>query len=388
MKQEAYRGNASAPAADTVTVTLDGDRADVVVGGNGRGGDIKVRNGDGIARIRLDAGGPEAVEATLKSSETVVLFGETATIQAGGYGQDGQLLLLKTFLDPAHPISGSPGVPTITMRAESGNIIAGGNGVDGDVILRGKDGQDAITLSAGTAVAYLGSAGNAGNVVMRDEAGRDAIALSAKGAVVNVGAFANPGTIRVRPDALGEGITLEGKNASLHVGGFANPGRIRVIDGDEKTRIELDGAKGEIVLTNGDCAEEFDRSPSAREADFEPGSIVVLDERGAVRPCAEEYDGCVAGVVSGAGDYRPALVLDRRPAGPPRVPVALVGKVFCKVDARYAPVHTGDLLTTSATLGHAMRASDRDRAFGAVLGKALLPLEEGCALIPVLVSLK
>ena len=371
MKQEAYRGNASAPAADTVTVTLDGDRADVVVGGNGRGGDIKVRNGDGIPRIRLEAGGPEAVEATFKSTETVVLSGETATIQAGGYGQDGQMLLLKALLDSAHPIGGAPGVPTITMRAEGGNIIAGGNGV-----------------SAGTAVAYLGSQGNAGNVVMRDEAGRDAIELSAKGAVVNVGAFANPGTIRVRPDALGEGITLEGKNASLHVGGFANAGRIRVIDGDEKTRIELDGAKGEIVLTNGDCAEEFDRATNASEADFEPGSIVVLDDRGAVRPCAEEYDGCVAGVVSGAGDYRPALVLDRRSTGAPRVPVALVGKAFCKVDARYGPVHVGDLLTTSATVGHAMKASDRHRAFGAVLGKALRPLDDGCGLIPVLVALK
>lgn len=388
MKQEAYRGNAAAPAADTVTVTLDGDRADVVVGGNGRGGDIRVRNGDGLARIRLDAGGPEVVEATLKASETIVLSGETATIEAGGYGQDGQLLLLKTFPNPAQPIGGQQGLPTITMRAELGNIVAGGNGVDGDVILRGKGGQDAITLSAGTAVAHVGSAGNAGNVVIRDEAGRDAIALSAKGAAVNVGAFANPGTIRVRPDALGEGITLEGRNASLHVGGFANPGRVRVIDGDEKTRIELDGAKGEIVLANGDCAEEFDLSASAHERDFEPGSIVVLDGRGAVRPCAEEYDGCVAGVVSGAGDYRPALVLDRRRAGAPRVPVALVGKVFCKVDARYGPVRVGDLLTTSATVGHAMKASDRDRAFGAVLGKALRPLDEGCGLIPVLVALK
>jgi hypothetical protein len=35
-----------------------------------------------------------------------------------------------------------------------------------------------------------------------------------------------------------------------------------------------------------------------------------------------------------------------------------------------------------------MKASDRDRAFGAVLGKALRSLDQGCALIPILVTLK
>ena len=38
------------------------------------------------------------------------------------------------------------------------------------------------------------------------------------------------------------------------------------------------------------------------------------------------------------------------------MPLALVGKVYCKVNAQYAPVEVGDLLTTSPTLGHAMRA--------------------------------
>ena len=63
-------------------------------------------------------------------------------------------------------------------------------------------------------------------------------------------------------------------------------------------------------------------------------------------------------------------------------------KVFCKVDATSEPVSVGDLLTTSATSGHAMKATDPLRVFGAVLGKALRPLREGCGLIPVLVSLQ
>jgi hypothetical protein len=95
----------------------------------------------------------------------------------------------------------------------------------------------------------------------------------------------------------------------------------------------------------------------------------------------------VAGVVSGAGGFRSGIVMDSR-HGQRRTPVALSGKVYCRVDAGYAPVEAGDLLTTSATLGHAMKATDPSRAFGATLGKALQPLGSGSALIPILVALQ
>ena len=61
---------------------------------------------------------------------------------------------------------------------------------------------------------------------------------------------------------------------------------------------------------------------------------------------------------------------------------------FCKVDADVAPVAAGDLLTTSATRGHAQKVTDRGAALGAVLGKAMAPLESGHGLIPVLVGLQ
>ena len=68
--------------------------------------------------------------------------------------------------------------------------------------------------------------------------------------------------------------------------------------------------------------------------------------------------------------------------------MALIGKVHCKVDARYSPIEVGDLLTTSPTPGHAMRATDPLKAFGAVLGKALHGLARGQGLLPILVSLQ
>ena len=113
-----------------------------------------------------------------------------------------------------------------------------------------------------------------------------------------------------------------------------------------------------------------------------------LAEDGELLPCRQEYDTRVAGVISGAGDFKPGIVLDTRPSAGLRQPLALLGKVYCKADARYGPIAIGDLLTTSATSGHAMKASDPAKAFGAVIGKALRPLAEGRALIPVLVAMR
>jgi hypothetical protein len=62
--------------------------------------------------------------------------------------------------------------------------------------------------------------------------------------------------------------------------------------------------------------------------------------------------------------------------------------VYCKVDAQYGSVEVGDMLTTSPTPGHAMRALDPLKAFGCVIGKALRPLESGQDLIPILVTLQ
>jgi hypothetical protein len=120
---------------------------------------------------------------------------------------------------------------------------------------------------------------------------------------------------------------------------------------------------------------------------IEPGTVMVLGEEGALQPSHQAYDKCVAGVISGANNYKPGIILDKRHLQSGRKPIALLGKVFCKVDASYAPIEIGDMLTTSDNPGYAMKASEPIRAFGAVIGKALKPLESGKGLIPVLVGL-
>jgi hypothetical protein len=142
---------------------------------------------------------------------------------------------------------------------------------------------------------------------------------------------------------------------------------------------------GDVLFAGADCAEDFDIAGSDIP---NPGTVVVIDEAGGLRESQDSYDRRVAGVISGGGNYKHGVVLDKRTSNEPRVPLALVGKVYCKVDAQYSPIAVGDLLTTSPTLGHAMKATDPLKSFGAIVGKALRKLESGQALIPILVTLQ
>ncbi|PGH96159.1 hypothetical protein [Bacillus thuringiensis] len=142
---------------------------------------------------------------------------------------------------------------------------------------------------------------------------------------------------------------------------------------------------GDIILSNADCAEDFD----IFEADtIEPGTVMIFGNEDSLQQSQYAYDKRVVGVISGAGNYKPGIILDKQQSRMNRKPVALMGKVYCKVDASDAPIEVGDLLTTSDTPGHAMKANDPFKAFGAVIGKAMQPLKEGKGLIPILVALQ
>jgi hypothetical protein len=142
---------------------------------------------------------------------------------------------------------------------------------------------------------------------------------------------------------------------------------------------------GDVRLANADCAEDFDVSGALK---VEPGTVMVLGHEGVLSESQHAYDKRVAGVISGAGDYKPGIVLDKQQTSSNRQPIALMGKVFCKVDAQYGAIDIGDLLTTSPTPGHAMKTSDPLKAFGAVIGKALRPWSSGQGLIPILIALQ
>jgi hypothetical protein len=178
----------------------------------------------------------------------------------------------------------------------------------------------------------------------------------------------------------GTGVWGESQSPSGTAGHFVGDvvvdGRMKVVD------LEV---SGDVLLTNRDLAERFPADSSVRT---EPGTLMVLTDRGTVAPSAGPYDPRVVGIVSGAGELRPAITLGADVDGAASVPIAMTGTAFCLVDAESSPVRVGDLLTTSPTAGHAMRAVDPQRAFGAVVGKALGGLCAGRGLVPVLVGLR
>jgi hypothetical protein len=151
--------------------------------------------------------------------------------------------------------------------------------------------------------------------------------------------------------------------------------------------IQCDTAACDILVIAGgyDLAESFDVSDPNP---IEPGMVLAIDvgSPGKLKVADRAYDHCVAGVVCGAGDIQPGLMMGTVSDGD--YPVALTGRVYCYADASSGSIKPGDLLTTSDTPGHAMKATDSDRANGAVLGKAMTLLDEGTGLVLVLVNLQ
>jgi hypothetical protein len=141
----------------------------------------------------------------------------------------------------------------------------------------------------------------------------------------------------------------------------------------------------DVLILGADCAEDFE---IAEGDDPEPGSVMVIRGGAVLEKSTRAYDRRVAGVISGAGTYAPGIVLGRDSKTRSGVPIALAGRVFCKVDASSGDIEVGDLLTTSDTTGHAMKASEDGAAFGAVIGKALAPLRTTFGLLPILVALQ
>jgi hypothetical protein len=362
-------------AANQVTITLNGDTADISAGGNGQDGMLVLRDkaGKEYARFTGFQLGGQMVLTTPAGEQRVFLGAAGSDLSLGGNGAGGDINLWAPtdntggFPPPTKPnIKMNGGESQVYLRAggqdrmhldgSGGNVWLGGNGADGDVVLFAASGDNA-TLTKST----IHLNGGAGQIGLSTADGIRRILLDGPGGNVWLGGKGEPGDLMLFPETE--------NNNNDHT----------------KASVWLSGHNGDIILKNADCAEEFD----VAEADVEPGTVLVLDaDAGRLRTSDLAYDTTVAGVVSGAGTYRPGIVLDRHGPAAGRLPVALVGKVFCKVDATATPVRPGSLLTTAECPGHAMAAVDRARAFGAVLGKALQGLESGRGLIPILVALQ
>jgi hypothetical protein len=291
----------------------------------------------------------------------------------------------------------------LALEAGDAQLKIGGEGHEGRLVVSDDSGRSALFFDASTATLYIGTQGNEGDLIIRDEMSRNALRFDASSAALYVGAEGNEGDIYVCNDAgettfhvdgnqgdlairsphaglMREVLKFDASQAKLSIGSHGKDGQVAVCDRNGQACIRLDGASGTLHVQGADCAEQFSLAPGYTA---DPGALLVIADDGMLKLCKSAYDRRVAGVVSAS----PAITLGTPGAGP-GIALALAGRVACQVDASYAPVAVGDLLTTSPTPGHAMKVTDEQLAFGAVIGKALRALPAGRGVIPILVALQ
>jgi len=117
---------------------------------------------------------------------------------------------------------------------------------------------------------------------------------------------------------------------------------------------------------------------------------MVIDEKnsGRLKLSTHAYDRQVAGIISGANGINPGVSLHQEGKVEGGENVALTGRAYALADASTDPIKPGDLLTTSDTPGHCMKAADNVNASGAIIGKAMSSLGSGKGYVLVLVSLQ
>ncbi|MBU2500131.1 hypothetical protein KJ682_02265 [bacterium] len=144
-----------------------------------------------------------------------------------------------------------------------------------------------------------------------------------------------------------------------------------------------------VTITGGaDLSEPFTMTEALEQ--IEPGSVLVIDPEnpGSLTLSDQPYDKRVAGIASGAGGVNPGLTLSQQGVLDGGLQVALTGRVYVRASAENGAIEPGDMITTSATPGVAMKASDHARSYGAVVGKAMTALNSGEGLVLVLVGLQ
>jgi hypothetical protein len=159
------------------TVTLDGNKASVLVGGSpakkgvpgAQDGQIKLLDQHGITAISLSAN-PGVVLLQNSANKQQAYLGN-GRLNLGGNGSDGGVNL---FPQNAPDFSGIPEKPTIKLSASAGDatVSAGLAQVsDGRILLLGKDGHSNISMETGAGFAglQLGSPGQFGDPATQSE---------------------------------------------------------------------------------------------------------------------------------------------------------------------------------------------------------------------------
>ena len=385
--------------------------------GNGGAGVFAYTTGDSSYGVMVDAHGTDSDGVVALTSGdgsdgfVAKTSGENSTgVYASTTGDSSEGVWIKTTGKDSPGVSvftygdNSDGVTAFTFGDGSTGIGVGTTGVNSTGVGVGTTGDNGLAVYAfthgeGSEGVYVNTTGDNSVGVRADICGKSGLGFRA-----NTQGDDSPGVFT----------STRGDNSfglSAVTSGDLSPGVAVTTSGDDSPGVFAESAKSDGIYAETD---RYDHKYGVRTLDYmyaaqydtgssdvaeyfptpedpKPGTVMVIGEDSKLQSSGKVYDTTVAGIVSTA----PGVSLGTNETGNiGEKLIAVAGRVPCKVDASYAPIEPGDLLTTSDTPGHAMKAQPvviggiEIYRPGTTLGKALEPLDSGTGVIEVLVTLQ
>jgi hypothetical protein len=148
------------------TLFLDTEEGNIVLGGDERDGDIRMRDGSDTERVHLDTGAPKAVD---REHVRVYVDGREGNLTLGSHGVDGRDGDLRMRdgdgIERVHLDTGAPKAVDrehvrIRLDGREGTLSLGADGVPGTVELHDGDGDERLVVDGDAGDVRLDLAGD------------------------------------------------------------------------------------------------------------------------------------------------------------------------------------------------------------------------------------
>jgi hypothetical protein len=195
--------------------------------------------------------------------------------------------------------------------------------------------------------------------------------------------------VRAESTASG-GVAIHATNSSTDatiIGTNAGSGKIVKLYSGSPANLRFTVDNNGSVTADGSYstpAADFAELLPGREG-LEPGDVLAIGADGRLMRSIEAYQASVVGVYSTKPGFLGGASFAEGTEG--LVPLAVVGVVPVKASAENGAIRPGDMLVSSSTPGHAMRAGG-SVPNGRGIGKALGRLDSGTGLVTILVILQ
>lgn len=141
----------------------------------------------------------------------------------------------------------SDGKESVVIDTQLGNITAGTNGVEGDILVKDASNRLVITLDGDDAVIVVGAAGNEGDVIVKDNTGQDSARIDGSTGTLNIKRIAPYGNVL---DIDAPYVRIHGYDLVLD--GLSGGNKRALVDGNNKLIINYANDYANGVETPGD----------------------------------------------------------------------------------------------------------------------------------------